>query len=89
MKETLENLWEKYLLGECARLVTEEERNLTKKAAELHEKANALLSKEQEIAVEQYTSALCEAQALFVKKAFFKGCRFAVAFLLETKGLEK
>ena len=70
MKETLENLWEKYLLEECARLLTEEERNLTKKAAELHEKANALLSKEQEIAVEQYTSALCEAQALFLKKHF-------------------
>lgn len=59
MKETLENLWEKYLLEECARLVAEEERNLTKKAAELHEKANALLSKK---------SLWSNIQALYAKR---------------------
>ncbi len=68
---------------------TEEERELTKRAADLHKKANTLLSKDQENAMEEFICALYEAQALFMKKAFFKGCRFAVAFLLETQGLGK
>ena len=45
MKETLERLWNEYLLDECAAIDTDEERNLTKEAVELHEKANILLTK--------------------------------------------
>jgi len=47
MKETLEKLWNNYLLEECAVIDTDEERNLTKKTAELHEKANTLLNENQ------------------------------------------
>ena len=43
MKQTLEKLWNDYLLDECALIDTDEERMLTKKAAELHESANAFL----------------------------------------------
>lgn len=89
MKETLEKLWNEYLLDECAVINTDEERKLTKKAVELHEKANALLNKDQEDAVEKYVDALCDIEAIFVKKAFFKGCEFAVAFLLEARNLDK
>ncbi|MBQ8717007.1 MAG: hypothetical protein IJY43_04055 [Clostridia bacterium] len=89
MKETLEKLWNEYLLDECAAINTNEERTLMKQTVELHEKVNALLNKEQEEAVEKYVDALCDMEALFVKKAFFKGCEFAVSFLLEVGRLEK
>ena len=89
MKETLERLWNEYLLDECAIIDTDEERNLTKKTVELHEKANTLLNKDQKDAVEKYVDALCDIEALFVKKAFLKGCEFAVSFLLEAGNLEK
>ncbi|MBQ7344380.1 MAG: hypothetical protein IJW53_06450 [Clostridia bacterium] len=84
MKPTLEKLWNEYLASECAVIDTDEERRLTKKAAELHEKANATLNNEQKDAVEKFADALCDAEAAFTKKAFFKGCEFATSFLLES-----
>ncbi|MBR2431643.1 MAG: hypothetical protein IKB23_01890 [Clostridia bacterium] len=89
MKETLEKLWNEYLLDECAEMDTDEERKLTRNASELYEKVAELLNREQEDAVEKYVDALCDIEAIFVKKAFFKGCEFAVSFLLETRNLEK
>ena len=83
MKETLEKLWDEYLSDECATIETEEEKILTKKAVELHEIANNLLNDVQQNAVEKYIDALCDIEALFVKKAFLKGCEFSVSFLLE------
>ena len=84
MNKILENLWNDYLLDRCAVMDTDEERRLIKTTVELHEKANALLNKSQQDAVESYVDALCDLESLFVKKAFFKGCKFAVSFLLET-----
>ena len=89
MKEILEGLWNEYLWEKCAALDTDEERRLTEKALKLHKKANALLNKEQEAAVEKYIDALCNIEAILVKKAFFKGCEFAVSFLLAVGNLEK
>ena len=89
MKETLEKLWNEYLSDECAVIDTEEEKELTKRTIELHEKVSALLTKEQEGAVEKYVDALCDLEALFVKKAFYKGCEFSLSFLLETGALGK
>ena len=83
MKETLEKLWDEYLSDECATIETEEEKILTKKAVELHEIANNLLNDAQQNAVEKYIDALCDIEALFVKKAFLKGCECSVSFLLE------
>ena len=85
MKTTLEKLWNEYLADECAVIDTDEERALTKKNAGLHEKAVAPLSNEQRVAVEEYADSLCELEALFVRKAFIKGCEFAASFLLEVK----
>lgn len=89
MKETLKKLWNEYLLEECAEIDTDEERNLTKKAVDLHEEASALLNNEQEEALEKYVDALCDIEAHFAKKAFLKGCEFTAAFLLEAGNLEK
>ncbi len=89
MKEALKKLWNEYLLDECALTNTDEERNLTKSCVELHEKASALLNKEQEDAMEKYVDAICDIDAFFAKKAFCKGCEFAISFLLESLNLEK
>ena len=83
MKQTLEKLWNDYLADECATINSEEERKLTKITAELHEKVNVLLNEEQKSAVEEYVDALYDVESLFVRKAFIKGCEFAVAFILE------
>ncbi len=88
MKETLEKLWTEYLSEEAAKMDTEEKR-LTKTAVALHEKANDLLTKEQADAVEKYVDMLNELHAVFAKKAFCKGCEFAVSFLWEAKNVEK
>ena len=85
MKETLEKLWYDYLIDECSTIDTDEERNLTRKAAELYKEVKALLNKEQQEAVEKYISASYELESFFTKKAFFKGCEFAVSFLLEAQ----
>ena len=44
MEKALEKLWYNYLLDECGVINTEEERLAARKSAELHEKANLLLS---------------------------------------------
>lgn len=89
MSETLEKLWNEYLSEECAAFDTDEERKISQKTVKLHEEANALLNQDQQDAVEKYVDALCEIETHFVKKAFFKGCEFAVSFLLEVRGLKK
>lgn len=89
MKETPEKLWNEYLLDECAEIKTDEERKHLREIVELHEKASVLLNKQQQDAVEQYVDALYDMEALFTKKAFIKGCEFAVSFLLEARISEK
>ncbi len=89
MKETLEKLWNDYLLDECATMDSDEERALTKKMGELHEQANRLLNESQQKAVEAFVEAAYDLEALFVKKAFFRECEFAVSFLLESRNFGK
>ena len=50
MKQMLEKLWNQYLFEECSTIETKEEKAFIKKAALLHEKANALMNRAQEIA---------------------------------------
>ena len=82
MKLTLEKLWNEYFAEECAAMDTEEQRALARQVTELHKEASALLTEEQIAVTEKHTALLCELQETFVKSAFFKGCRFACAFLL-------
>ncbi len=89
MKETLEKLWAEYLAEKCAQMDTDEERELTRRSGKLHEEVNALLNKDQMEAVEKYVDAIYDMEALFVKKAFFKGCEFTLSFLLEAGNSEK
>ena len=89
MKKELEKLWNEYFSDECSNVDSDEERKLIKYAVELHEKVFAILNEEQQNAVEKYVDALYDMEDIFVKKAFFKGCEFAVSFLAETRGLSK
>ena len=89
MKQTLEKLWYEYLSHECAEMDTEEERELTRKTGELHEQLNALLDKPQQGILEKYVDAIYDMEALFIKKAFFKGCEFALSFLIEAGNFGK
>ena len=83
MKKILDVLWDEFFAEKCASLDTAEERQLTAKAAEHYKKVNELLNKEQKVAVEKYVETLWDIEALFVKKAFLKGCEFGVNFILE------
>lgn len=83
MKETIERLWNEYLIEKCSAIDTDEERQLARKATELFESVSVLLNKEQQDAVEKYVDALCDIEALFVKKAFCKGCEFTASFIGE------
>ena len=88
MKETFEKLWNDYLLEKCSTIVSDEECALTKQLSEQRRQINALLNQSQQKAINQYVEALYDSEAIFVKKAFFKGCEFAVSFLLETRKSE-
>ena len=83
MKETFEKLWNDYFYEECAVIDTEEERALIRKTAETHEKLNRILTNEQNEMLEKYIEVLYENQGLYLKKGFFKGCKFAISFILE------
>ena len=80
MKETLERLWNEYLLGECSVMDTDEERKLTNKASELHEKVNASLNKEQQDTVEKYVDAVYDMEAHLTKKRFSRGANLRCHF---------
>ncbi len=89
MKEIIEDLWSEYLIEKCAVITTDKERELTKKAAELHKKVNELLNKAQLDAVQEYVDTVYDINALFTKKAFCKGCEFAISFFLEAGNYKK
>ena len=89
MKESLEKLWNEYLLDECALMDTNEEKELTRKTAVLHRKTDEILNKEQKQAVQRYVDSLLDIESLFAKKAFIKGCEFAISFILESGNIIK
>ena len=89
MKKILEGLWDEYALEKCSAIDTVEEENLAKRALDLHEAVNEMLDETQKDAVEKYLDAVCDINACFAKKAFFKGCEFASSFLTELGRFEK
>ena len=89
MKKTLEKLWNEYLSQECATINTDEEKKAIEDAVQLHESLNTLLNESQQCAVEKYTDALHNANSIYAKKAFFKGCEFSMLLILEIMGMEE
>lgn len=89
MTETLEKLWNEYFAESCTGIETEEEKALIKRVIETHQAVNMLLTKEQNDEMEKHMEVVYEMQGCFVKKAFFKGCEFALSFALEAGLLKK
>ena len=85
MKETFEKIWVEYFSDECAKIETDEEKALIKKAAEMHKAIDELMMNEQISVMEEYVDTLYQIQWCFVRKSFFKGCKFALSFILETE----
>lgn len=83
MKDTIKKLWCDYMADECGRLESDEEKELTAIALELHDKAHAELNKKQSESIEKYIDALLELEALHHIKAFSKGLEFGISFFLE------
>ena len=83
MKTILEMLWDDYFSEKCSAIESDEEKALIKNVAKQYEEASALLNKEQQQAIEKHLEVLCDLEAHFIKKAFFKGCQFAIAFFSE------
>jgi len=81
---TLEKLWNECLSEECAVIDTDEEREAMAKAIRMRERVDILLDKAGKAALGDYVDAVYAMEALFVKKAFIKGCKFSVSFLRET-----
>ena len=83
MKDVLNRVWHEYFSDECLRVDTDEERRLLGCAADASEELNRLLTAEDRRAVERYADAIYAMQDVLIKKAFFKGCEFAVTFVIE------
>lgn len=79
----LEKLWSDHFAEECAVIDGEKQKDLAKKALEQHRVINEMMTELQRDALEKYLEILFQMQDEFVKRAFFKGCEFASAFLLE------
>ena len=85
MKKILENLWNDYFAEAVGAIETDEERELSKKAIDLHEKVIKALTSEQNEALEMYADSLSDISAAYSKKAFFKGCEFAFSLIFELR----
>ncbi len=89
MAGMIEKLWNEYFAESCSGIETAEEKAMIKRAIETLEAVNMLLTKEQNDALEKHMEVVYEMQGGFIKKAFFKGCEFALSFALETGALKK
>ena len=89
MKKALEKIWSDCFAEDCAAIETDEEKELAKKTAELCKEVNKMLTEEQKSAAQKYMDAIYEMQSVFVKKAFFNGCVFALRFAFEAGCLGK
>ena len=83
MTENFEKLWQEYFFEECTRIETSEEKEIIRKTAELHEKVDALLTKEESEAMQEYVDCIYDSAETFYKKAFMKGVRLAISLFLE------
>ena len=84
MKGVLKRLWNEYLADECAMFSSEEERALSKKAAQIHDDLYKGLTKEQAKALEEFADSINDLNSYFAQKAFIKGCEFSALFVFET-----
>ena len=73
-------------MDECSQIDTDDERKLMKKIVESRKRISTSFNKEQETAFEEHIDLLYDINAIFARKAFIKGCEFAVSFMSESNG---
>ena len=83
MYNTLDSLWSDYLLDDCGKMETQEEKDLAKKLVTYSDTLRATLSEEQKALLEKFADCLSAIDLLFAQKAFVSGIRFATAYLWE------
>ena len=82
MKRILEDLWYSYQMENAVKF-GKEEKEMAKKISIAEETLQKSLNDEQKAALKAYEDCLDEISGACEKKAFVKGIRFVVAFLLE------
>ena len=83
MYNTLDALWSDYLLDDCGKMETREEKDLAQKLVTYSDSLRAALSEEQKALLEKFVDCLSDIHLLFAVKAFKKGIRFATSYLWE------
>lgn len=83
MYNTLDGLWSDYILDDCGKMETQEEKDLAKKLVAHSDALRAALSEEQKDLLEKILDCLSAIDLLFAQKAFVSGIRFATAYLWE------
>ena len=86
MNNTFYRLWDDFFAEECALIDTDEERALIRRANEIRKNLDVLLTPEQNKKAQEYAESIYAIQNVFLKKAFFKGCKFAFSFFIEAVG---
>ena len=82
MKRILEDLWYSYQMENAVKF-GKEEKEMAKKISIAEDALQKSLNDEQKVALKIYEDCLDEISDACEKKAFVKGIRFAVGFLLE------
>ena len=89
MNNILEKLWSEYFCEDCSAINSEEEKAIAKILAQTRNEIENLPINEFRESIENYIAFMYKAQSLALKKAFFKGCEFAISFLVEVSSLTK
>ena len=79
----LKRLWDEYFADEDAVIKSDEEKEILGRILEMQDALIKIITNEQNEAVERYVDALLELQCVALRKAFIKGCRFSVSFLMD------
>ena len=81
MKKVLRDLWYNYLMEECGKIDTQEEKRAVAMLAEVEENLLTTMDEEQKALLGKAQECLDEVYAFSIERAFEKGVVFSFAFL--------
>ena len=88
MKNIFKKLWYDYLVDECGKMDTEEEKRIAAELLAADQELRATLSEEQKLLFEKTQKLVDDTYAVFAEKAFEKGLSFSFEYLLALWGRE-
>ncbi len=83
MKETLEKLWDDYLVESDCKMENQEEIENIRRIMEIEKEITETFNKESKKLFDEYARLADEEGVRFAKNAFIKGVSFSVSFLIE------